>query len=170
MWNVDQARQLHSYAPSKAPSASQDVANYAAPPPSMLLLSEHREGHKLPKGGEALGTAASPAAPFALLHTTSGALVTCLEVLPPAVQFARATDHVVRAQLVDTRCGTQLAPSRRVLLLTAANNTLQLVAHASGIAQGIYAPGRHARRMLGMVMGASEPPGDDDGILPGKRR
>ena len=41
IWNVDQAKQLHAYHPAKASAA---VTNYLSPPPSLLLLSEHRAG------------------------------------------------------------------------------------------------------------------------------
>ena len=165
IWNVDQAKQLHAYQPAKAAAA---VTNYLSPPPSLLLLSEHRAGMPLPKGHDQRGTAtANP--PFALLHVVSGALISCLEVMPPAVRFARASDVVVRAQLIDSCRGVSFGPDSSSLLLTAANNTLQLVSQADGLSQGIFAPGRLGRRMLGMTQGSSSPQLGESGSAPPSR-
>ena len=98
------------------------------------------------------------------MHVMAGALVTCLEVLPPAVLFARATDKVVRAQIVESSRGVPLDDSQRLLLLTAVNNSLQLVPRHGGPSLGIYAPGRIDRRMLGMAKGVSERDEDEDGL------
>ena len=153
VWNVDQARQLHVHSPAGAGrEQSQAVANYSAPPPSSLLLTERREDVR---GGPS----------FAMLHVFSGALISTLEVLPPCTQLARASDLVVRAQPVVESRGRRLGESSRLLLLTAANNTLQLVGEESGRSKGNYAPGRYERRMLGMARGSSDPNADKGAVL-----
>ena len=87
--------------------------------------------------------------------------------LSSAAQMARFAAWEADAARTDEINSFLLQP-RSLLLLSNINNTLQLVSRSSGISESIYAPGRYGRRMLGSVRGASEPPGDDDGIIPGK--
>ena len=118
VWNTESARELHCFVPATAPAHSQAVENYSIPHPSALLVTER------PTAGGHSST------PQALVHVVCGAMVSCLEVLPPAYHYARATDAISRILLVDSHRGVALGPQQRMLLLTAQNNTLQASARA----------------------------------------
>ena len=155
VWNVEQAKELHCYQPALAAAKDgrPEVASYASPHPSLLMLAEQPATPPAAGGAAATSAHAPPPPPpppsFAVLHVVSGALLTSLDLVPPSVRFAQATDKVVRCALIDAARGAPVPAARRHLLITAANNTLQMVSRAAGTAaQGVLAPGRYSRRML----------------------
>lgn len=142
LWNTDKCLELQQIMPASVPHQSEAVAKYTCPDPSALVLSERRPSD-------------TRTAAFGVVHVISGAMISTFEMMPPASHFARASDAVRRLDLVDVSRGHPLADAERMLLLSSANNTLQLVCRADGNARGLFAPSG-GRRIAGSVRGASQ--------------